>query len=336
MGKRYTQLTVEERNRIQRALNKGLKAAEIARQLGRSRSTLSRELRRGSSSDGYDALRGAQVARRRRRRGARKLIEGSALLGDVRYHLLHGWSPEQIAGRLKHEHPDDKARQVSHETIYAYIYAQPRGELRRVLISALRQAHKARLPRSRGTDRRGGLQDMTSIHERPPEVLGREVPGHWEGDLIKGAANRSGVGTLVERKSRYLLLARLDGIDAEAVLAGFSRRMKTLPAGVRKTLTYDQGKEMACHKVLAKRLHIRVYFADPHSPWQRPSNENTNGLVRQYLPKGMDLSGVSQRRLTEIATLLNSRPRKCLGFLTPEEVLSQEIKQLANSVALQT
>ncbi|OGT89947.1 MAG: transcriptional regulator, partial [Gammaproteobacteria bacterium RIFOXYA12_FULL_61_12] len=243
--------------------------------------------------------------------------------------MLDGWSPEQIAGRLKQQHAPDKARQVSHETIYAYIYAQPRGELRRLLIGALRQSHKERLPRSRGKDRRGRLRDMVSIHERPEEVLGRQVAGHWEGDLIKGAGNQSAVGTLVERKSRYLLLVKLDGADAASVLEGFTRRMRTLPAATRKTLTYDQGKEMARHPELAQRLNIKVYFADPHSPWQRPTNENTNGLIREYLPKGMDLSDVSQRQLTQIATALNTRPRKCLNFLTPEEVMNQEISQLS-------
>jgi len=204
------------------------------------------------------------------------------------------------------------------------------------LIGALRQAHKARLPRSRGRDRRGRLRDMVSIHDRPVEVIGRQVAGHWEGDLLKGAGNASAVGTLVERKSRFLLLAKVDGPDAESVLEGFTRRLRTLPGSVRQTLTYDQGKEMARHQELAKRLHLRVYFADPHSPWQRPTNENTNGLLRQYLPKGMDFSGLSQRYLTQVATALNTRPRKCLGFLTPEEVMSQEINHLNNAVAFQT
>ncbi|OGT89220.1 MAG: hypothetical protein A2514_09870 [Gammaproteobacteria bacterium RIFOXYD12_FULL_61_37] len=337
MGKNYQQLTTDERNFIQRGLNEGLKSSEIARRMGRNRSTVSRELSRGKQGTSYDAVTGAATARSRRRRGRRKLDEGSPLLSDVRRSLLlDGWSPEQIAGRLKQQHAPDKARQVSHETIYAYIYAQPRGELRRLLIGALRQSHKERLPRSRGKDRRGRLRDMVSIHERPEEVLGRQVAGHWEGDLIKGAGNQSAVGTLVERKSRYLLLVKLDGADAASVLEGFTRRMRTLPAATRKTLTYDQGKEMARHPELAQRLNIKVYFADPHSPWQRPTNENTNGLIREYLPKGMDLSDVSQRQLTQIATALNTRPRKCLNFLTPEEVMNQEISQLSCRVALQT
>jgi IS30 family transposase len=233
-------------------------------------------------------------------------------------------------------HPDEPSERVSHETIYAYLYAQPRGELRKLLIGALRQAHKARLPRSRGRDRRGRLRERVSLRERPAEALGRPVAGHGEGDLIKGAGNASAVGTLVERKSRFLLLAKVDGGDAESVLEGFTRRLRTLPVSLRKTLTYDQGKEMARHAQLAQRLHLRVYFADPHSPWQRPTNENTNGLLRQYLPKGMDFSGLSQRYLTQVATALNTRPRKCLGFLTPEEVMTAEINHLHSPVALQT
>lgn len=177
---------------------------------------------------------------------------------------------------------------------------------------------------------------MTSIHDRPAEAATREVPGHWEGDLIKGAGNRSAVGTLVERKSRYVLLAWMCGCGAEAALDSFTRKLRKVPACVRKTLAYDQGKEMARHEELARRLRIQVYFADPHSPWQRPSNENANGLIRQYLPKGMDLSGVSQTELNHIAKFLNNRPRKCLGYETPAEVFQREILNLKGSVALRT
>ena len=255
---------------------------------------------------------------------------------EVIAELQAGWSPEQIACRLKQMHPDEPTRHVSHETIYRSIDAQPRGELRKILIAALRQSYKTRRPRTRGQDRRGRLRDRVSIHDRPVEVLDRAVAGHWEGDLIKGAGNASAVGTLVERTSRYVLLAKLDGTDATAALEGFTRRMRTLPASIRQTLTDDQGKEMAHHQELAQRLNIRVYFADPHSPWQRPTNENTNGLLRQYLPKGMDFSGLSQRHLTMIAKRLNTRPRKCLGFRTPEEVLHQVINELNAAVALQS
>jgi len=335
MGSRFKHLSVEERNGIQAGLNLGLSRRDLARRLHRAPSTVSREIGR-CGGPSYDGARAGQQARGRRRRGPRKLQPGSVLEQGVQAGLRRGWSPEQIAGRLKQMHPDAPAERVSHETVYAYIYAQPRGELRKLLIGALRQAHKARLPRSRGRDRRGRLRDMVSIHDRPVEALGREVAGHWEGDLLKGAANASAVGTLVERKSRFVLLAKVDGVDAESVLEGFTRRLRTLPASLRKTLTYDQGREMARHRDLAKRLHLRVYFADPHSPWQRPTNENTNGLLREYLPKGMDLSGLTQRYLTQVATALNTRPRKCLSFLTPEEVMSSEINHLNNPVALQT
>jgi IS30 family transposase len=335
MGNRYNHLSVEERNGIQTGLNLGLSRRALARRLNRAPSSLSREVRRGGGPS-YDAARAGQQASARRRRGPRKLVPGSALERDVQAGLGRGWSPEQIAGRLKQMHPDEPSARVSHETIYAYIYAQPRGALRQLLIGALRQAHKVRLPRSRGRDRRGRLRDMVSIHERPVEVQGRQVAGHWEGDLLKGASNASAVGTLVERKSRFVLLAKVDGPGADAVLEGFTRRLRTLPTRLRQTLTYDQGKEMARHRELAARLHLRVYFADPHSPWQRPTNENTNGLLREYLPKGIDLSGLSQRYLTQIATALNTRPRKCLGFATPEEVLAKEISQLNTTVALQT
>jgi IS30 family transposase len=233
-------------------------------------------------------------------------------------------------------YPDDPEWRVSHETIYCAIYALPRGELRRELTALLRHAHKARLPRSRGQDHRGQLPNMRSIHLRPIEVAARIVPGHWEGDLIKGAGNRSAVGTLVERTSRYLIMARLPDASAEAVLEAFTRRFRHVPPAVRKTLTYDQGREMARHETLAKRLKIDVYFADPHSPWQRPTNENTNGLIREYLPKGLDLSPISQGYLNAIARQLNNRPRKCLGFETPAEVFAREIINLKRAVALQT
>jgi IS30 family transposase len=250
--------------------------------------------------------------------------------------LYRGWSPEQIAGRLRKMNPEDASQRVCHETIYAALYALPRGELRKALLDQLRQGHQSRRPRSQGQDRRGGLVNMTSIHERPAEVMGREVPGHWEGDLIKGAGNRSAVGTLVERKSRYVVMSRMRDTGAEAALEGFTRRFRQVPACVRKTLTYDQGKEMARHEELARRLRIKVYFADPRSPWQRPSNENANGLIREYLPKGMDLSGVSQTELNHIARLLNNRPRKCLDFATPAEIFQQDFFNSKCCVALQT
>jgi len=211
-------------------------------------------------------------------------------------------------------------KHLSAETIYAALYVLPRGSLRSEVLATLRQARKARRPRARGTDRRGQLPNMTPIADRPTEVTTRTVPGHWEGDLIKGARNRSAVGTLVERTTRLVLLARMGGTDAANAYQGFTKKLRHVPAPLRKTLTYDRGKEMAEHERLAHRLSIQIFFADPHSPWQRGTNENTNGLLRQYLPKGTDLSTYTQRKLNAIAYRLNTRPRKCLGFATPLEV----------------
>jgi transposase, IS30 family len=336
MGERYSQLSRDERNVIHRGRAEGKSFGAIARELNRPVSAVSREVARNTEGGSYDAIRAGEARRRRRRRGTRKLAWGTALWHTVVRKLYRGWSPEQIAGRLRKMHADDASQRVSHETIYLALYALPRGGLRKELLAQLRQGHKSRRPRKRGQDRRGGLSGMTSIHARPEEVQDRQAPGHWEGDLIKGAGNRSAVGTLVERKSRYVVLARMRGTDAEAALDAFTRHFRRIPACVRKTLTYDQGKEMARHEELAQRVRIGVYFADPHSPWQRPSNENANGLIRQYLPKGADLSAVSQATLNAIAKRLNDRPRKCLNYETPAEVFQREILQFKNRVALQT
>jgi IS30 family transposase len=211
-------------------------------------------------------------------------------------------------------------KRLSTETIYAALYVLPRGTLRSELLAVLRQARKTRRPRARGTDRRGQIPNMTPIAVRPAEVATRTVPGHWEGDLLKGARNRSAVGTLVERTTRLVLLARMKGTDATSAYQGFTKKLRRVPAALRKTLTYDRGKEMAEHERLTQRLAIRIFFADPQSPWQRGTNENTNGLLRQYLPKGTDLSTYTQRELNAIADRLNTRPRKCLDFATPLEV----------------
>lgn len=349
MGTKYTQLSSEDRNVIQQGINQGMSAREISRRLGYSPSTISREVRRNTCAKvgkkkarlhglipDYDAARAATACRTRRRRGPRKMIPGSDLWNTVVGKMEDGWSPEQIAGRLREMNPDVPEARVCHETIYAAIYATPKGELRKSLIALLRQAHKQRLPRTRGQDRRGRLPDMVSIHDRPEEVTDRLVPGHWEGDLIKGAGNRTAVGTLVERNSRYVILVKMEGTDAQSALDGFTKAFKKVPMELRKTLTYDQGKEMARHVELSQRLELRVFFADPHSPWQRPTNENTNGLIREYLPKGTDLSIYSQEQLDAIAWTLNDRPRKVLKFLKPEEVYTNIINKLTESVALQT
>jgi IS30 family transposase len=230
-------------------------------------------------------------------------------------------------------HPDDPSQSVCHETIYRALYVLPRGELRRELLACLRQGHKKRWKRSRGTSRREKMPQELRIAARPEDVGTRLVAGHWEGDLIKGAFNRSSVGTLVERTSRFVLLGTMAGQDALAAQQCFERLFKPMPAKMRKSLTYDRGSEMARHAVLTKRTGVRVFFADPYSPWQRGSNENANGLIRQYLPKGSDLGVHSQAELDRIADLLNNRPRKVLGFKTPLEVM-QELMGAAAKTAL--
>ena len=233
------------------------------------------------------------------------------------------------------DYPDNSSQLFSRKTTCQHFYVYSAGEIKKLLVDALRKMHQERRLRSRGKDRRGGIRNMRSIRERPEEAQSREVPGHWEGDLIKGAFNGSAIGTLVDRSTRFVILAKVDDSSAEAVLEGFSRRLRTLPKALRKTLTYDQGREMARHEELEKRTHLMVYFADPHSPWQRPTNENTNGLLRQYFPKGTDLSQYSQQYLTKVANEMNNRPRKSLGFRTPAEVMAQKIRDLNGSVALQ-
>jgi IS30 family transposase len=327
----------------------GTSQREIARLLGRSASTICRELSRGRVSPGsgsgsrYCPQVGQRVRDRRRLRcrPQRKLGPGGALWRFVWHRLVKfRWSPEQIAATLRAMHPDDRQSRVSHETIYAMIYAQPRGGLKAALVEALRQGkHRRGLGRGIGRKPGGGSaivpETLRTIH-RPEEVDTRLVPGHWEGDLLKGASNRSSVGTLVERKTRFVTLAKMEGNGAAAALEGFTRQMKHLPAFLRRSLTYDRGIEMACHPELARRLKIDIWFCDPHAPWQRGSNENTNGLLRQFLPKGADLRQFSQRDLDHIAKLMNDRPRKTLGWKTPTQALAEEIALAAKSVAVGT
>jgi transposase, IS30 family len=332
----YKQLDYQERQTIAICRELGLSIRAIARVLGRAPSTVSREITRNCGGSSYSCRFAHQrfVRRRRHSRPAPKLVAGNALFTSVRTLLLERWSPQQIASRLATLHPHETAQRVSHETIYNVIYAQPRGELRRELIACLRLARTKRWPRSRGEDRRGQIADLLSIHVRPPEVEDRQFPGHWEGDLIKGAGNLSAVGTLVERSTRFLMLVKLphpNPATAAHVLQAFTDKLNGIAKPMRQTLTYDRGREMAHHAQLTASTGVAVYFCDPHSPWQRGTNENTNGLVRQYLPKGTDLSGVSQEQLDAIADSMNGRPRKTLGWLTPFEVYSQWLAKLEHS-----
>jgi len=339
MGKKYSHLSCEERTLIQLSLERNCTMSEIARSLDRPTSTIIRELNRNGwkkkafgqrgrppIAGGYRALAAQQQAKERliKARKPRRLFEGSALWKWVETLLREFKSPEQIAGILERMYPDDKPLRVSHETIYTAIYTIPRGALRKVLIACLRQSRKSRRPRARGNDRRGKIPDMVSIHERPAEIEERLVPGHWEGDLIKGAKNASSIGTLVERTSLFVALVKMDSASAKDARKGFSHVLNRIDAQKRLSMTYDQGKEMAYHKKLAKSTGIKVYFADPHSPWQRGRNENTNGLLRQYLPKGTDLSVFTQDQLDQIAWELNTRPRKTLNFRCPVEKFMPE------------
>ncbi len=324
----YTQLRPEDRVVIAGMTRLGASVRAMARTLERSPSTISRELARNRGPDGRYASQAAHAllgARRAATRPPRKLDLHSVCWGVVRTLLDWKWSPQQIAATLKRVYPDDPAQHVSHETIYTALYAQPRGELRRQLIACLRHGRSTRRPRTGGTDRRGRIPDMISIHVRPPQINDRLMPGHWEGDLIKGAGNASAVGVLVERTSRLVLLARMDDATAASALAGFTAKLNGIAEPMRHSLTYDQGKEMARHRDLTCATHVQVYFCDPHSPWQRGTCENTNGLIRQYLPKGTDLSVHTQADLDAIADSLNTRPRAIHEWQTPLQVFAQAL-----------
>lgn len=322
----YTELSVEERATIQVGQYQDLSQREIARMLGRSPSTISRELRRNQSLNGRYVAHVAQAHTRERRkvcRPVRKLVLGNERFELVLHLLRERFSPEQIAGKLRVMKINFEEAYVCRETIYKAIYAMPVGELRKELVQCLRQGKSTRRPRAGGVDRRGQIPDMVSIHLRPPEVEDRLMPGHWEGDLIKGKNNASAVGTLVERSSGYLMLVKMNDATATSAVEGFSAALNGMPLAARKSMTYDQGKEMARHAELTQKTGIAVYFADPHSPWQRGTNENTNGLVRQFLPKGTDLSKYTQEELDKFAYLLNIRPRKRFNWLCPIEVFTQ-------------
>jgi len=296
----------------------------IAARLGRAASTVSREIGRNASRLGYRAVAAqAQAEFRARRPKAARLAGNARLRGWVQDRLEERWSPEQISVMLKAEFPDDPEMRVSHEAIYQSLYVQGRGALRRELAACLRTGRALRKPRRKEGERRGRIKDMVSISQRPAEAEDRAVPGHWEGDLIIGTRN-SAIGTLVERSSRFVLLLHLPARhDAAAVAAAMTEAMAGLPAALRRSLTWDQGREMAAHAQVTLATGLEVYFCDPHSPWQRGSNENTNGLLRQYFPKGTTLAAHSREHLDAVAAQLNSRPRKTLGWKTPAQALDE-------------
>lgn len=336
--KTYYRLTFAEREEISRFLSQKRSFGSIGRQLGRDKSVISREIGRGGGSPAlYRAVRSENKARRKaatRRKGKRKLDKHKELNKIVLQKLKLKWSPQQIANFLKKEYPQDATMRISHEAIYTYLYVLPKGRLKKELLRCLRWGRKRRYKKNRknkaGIERK--LEDMLSIEERPREVADRTVPGHWEGDLIIGKNRSSSLGTLVERTTRTTILVPLKNKEAETVRKSFAKEVKRLPKQLRISLTYDQGREMAEHKLFTKQTEAKVYFAHLASPWERGTNENTNGLIRQFFPKGTDFNKVSRKEIKKVQHLLNGRPRKILNWQTPYEVFNKTMQ----SVALKT
>jgi len=314
-------LSLTDREEISRGLRAELSLRSIARQLDRAPSTISREVRRNGGRRSYRATQSDQAAWDRTRRPKPcKLACHWRLCHTVSVQLERKWSPQQIAGWLKREHPDDEGDRVSHETIYRSLFIQARGVLKKELLAHLRATRAIRRSRHAGLKHNGlgQIKDAVSIRERPATVEDRAIPGHWEGDLIAGSQN-SFIATLVERQTRYVMLAKVRNKDTATVVAALTKQVQSLPRELRRSLTWDRGKELADHKRLALATDLDIYFCDPNSPWQRGTNENTNRLLRQYLPKGTDLSRHSQDNLDAIARELNERPRKTLNYVSPAE-----------------
>ena len=320
-------LTLAEREEISRGLASGESMRAIAARLGRSASTVSREVERNGGRSSYRALKADERTWERARRPKRCLLARNGLLGDVvARKLKEDWSPQQISGWLRRRYPNNEAMYVSHETIYRTLFVQAKGALKKELLTHLRSRRMMRRARCASTagQQRGQIKDAVSIRERPPEAEDRAVPGHWEGDLLTGSRNTH-IATLVERSSRFVMLVRVKGKDTESVVEALSDQIRRLPKAMMDTLTWDRGTEMADHKKFTIATDVAVYFCDPKSPWQRGTSENTNRLLRQYLPGGADLSGYNQHDLDAIALKLNSRPRKTLAYRTPADTLAQTV-----------
>jgi len=320
-------LTLVEREEISRALVTGHSIRSIAARIGRAPSTVSREIKRNGGQASYRASQADSAACERAHRPKRcKLAQNRALAGIVAEKLRALWSPEQIAGWLKHTYPGDESRHVSHETVYRTLFIQARGALKKELLEHLRRTRPMRRSRhyTQKTEIHGRIIDAISISERPASAEDRAVPGHWEGDLLIGSHN-SQIATLVERQTRYVMLVKVPTKDTQTVVNALVKNARKLPQELYKSLTWDRGTEMHGHKQFTLATDIKVYFCDPKSPWQRGTNENTNGLLRQYMPKGIDISGYSQLQLNAIARQLNERPRKTLGFQTPAEMFSESV-----------
>lgn len=320
-------LTSMDREDISRGLSAGRSLRSIAAQLGRPPSTVSREVKRNGGRARYRAAAADAAASKRAMRPKQcKLAEHRRLQGIVALKLRADWSPEQISGWLKQHFPNDERMHISHETIYRSLFIQARGVLKKELQAHLRSRRKMRRAKVATKDgqNRGQIIEAVSISERPAEVADRAIPGHWEGDLIAGAGN-SHVATLVERTSRFTVLVKVDGKDTATVVAAMIRQVRKIPIELRRSLTWDRGTEMASHKTFTVATDVKVYFCDPQSPWQRGTNENTNGLLRQYFPKGTALSHYSQAELNAVAKRLNQRPRKTLAFRTPASMFSASV-----------
>ena len=323
-------LTLAEREEISRGLSAGYSLRRIAQTLQRSPSTISREVTRNGGRQRYRATQADKAAwERSRRPKVCRLAQHGKLRRSVANKLALDWSPEQISGWLKCAYPDDETLRVSHETIYKSIFVQTRGVLKKELQKHLRTQRAFRQSRCsslRGAGR-GQIVDGVSIADRPPEIEDRAVPGHWEGDLIAGFA-ASYIATLVERQSRFTMLIKVNGKDTNSVVTALSKQVRKLPSQLRQSLTWDRGMELADHKTFTLATDTQVYFCDPRSPWQRGTNENTNRLLRQYFPKGADLSVYSQAELNKVARKLNQRPRKTLGYETPADKLQASVASI--------
>ena len=318
-------LTLAEREAISRGQASGTSLRQLSRQLRRAPSTVSREVQRPGGRRRYRAAAADVTAWARGRRPKRcRLATHSALRDAVATKLAHAWAPQQIAGWLRRAYPNDPTMHVSHETIYLSLFVQSRGVLKKALQAQLRQRHTIRRPRTAAPTSGGYIVGAVSIRERPATVEDRAVPGHWEGDLLVGA-RQSYVATLVERRSRYVCLVRVAGRKMRTVVRALTQHVRRLPAGLMATLTWDRGLELAAHRTFSIATGVQVYFCDPYSPWQRGTNENTNGLLRQYLPKGADLARYTQTQLNAIVRELNTRPRKTLGYRTPADILADTV-----------
>ena len=324
--KRYKHLTIFERETLANKLLLGQNLEDIGKAMGRHKSTLSREVSRCRLGyGGYRALTAQGLLEQRIHIAKRpKKIQNNPLLEEyIQKGLRKKWSPEQIANRLKMEYPNEPSMQISHEAIYTYLYVLPKGELRRELLSCLRTDRRLRRKRGNTHSKRGQIPNMISIEERPEEVADRTVPGHWEGDLIVGKNTKSALGTLVERTTRTTILVPLKKKDAPAVRKAFAREIKKLPNQMKLSLTYDRGKEFSEHELFTKQTKIQVYFAHPQSPWERGTNENTNGLIRRYFPKGTDFNKITRKEIKRVQDQLNGRPRKVLEYFTPFEIFDK-------------